>query len=201
LTAPPSADFVRSDRCRLEAGIALDAIQRIFAEGFDEAFTTLAAANVDPATASMQKLADVRYVGQGSELTVTLPAAFEKEGNVESLIAAFEQAHFARFGRTLPGQGVEVVSWRGRVQTTPPLMNTSDQQSHSDTEAKEKMLSVYLGRESGFSDCRVVPRSLLITGEWITGPALLQEKECAIYVGPGASAMLDEQGNILMELK
>lgn len=201
LTAPPSADFVRSDRCRLEAGIALDAIQRIFAEGFDEAFTTLAAANVDPATASMQKLADVRYVGQGSELTVTLPAAFEKEGNVESLIAAFEQAHFARFGRTLPGQGVEVVSWRGRVQTTPPLMNTTDQQTHPDVDAQEKTLSVYLGRESGFSDCRVVPRSLLVTGEWISGPALLQEKECAIYVGPDASAMLDEQGNILMELK
>jgi N-methylhydantoinase A len=41
----------------------------------------------------------------------------------------------------------------------------------------------------------------MVTHAWIDGPALLQEKECAIYVGPGASAMLDEQGNILMELK
>ncbi|EIC85345.1 hydantoinase/oxoprolinase family protein [Serratia sp. M24T3] len=201
LTAPPSADFVRSDRCRLQPGIDMAAVHRNFAEGFDEAFTTLAAANVDSATASTQKLADVRYVGQGSELTVTLPTAFIENGDVATLISAFEEAHFARFGRILKGQGVEVVNWRGRVQTTPPLMNTSDRQGIPDQGAQEKTLAVYLGRDSGFSDCRVVPRSLMVTGEWIAGPALLQEKECAIYVGPGASAMLDEQGNILMELK
>ncbi|MCC3701823.1 hydantoinase/oxoprolinase family protein [Rouxiella badensis] len=201
LTAPPSADFVRSDRCRLQPGIDMAAVHRTFAEGFDEAFTTLAAANVEPATASTQKLADVRYVGQGSELTVSLPGSFIEQGDVDALIAAFEDAHFARFGRTLKGQGVEVVNWRGRVQTTPPQMNTSDKQAQPDEGAQEKTLAVYLGRDEGFSDCRVVPRSLMVTHAWIDGPALLQEKECAIYVGPGASAMLDEQGNILMELK
>jgi hypothetical protein len=61
-------------------------------------------------------------------------------------------------------------------------------------------LQVYLGREQGYRPCRVIPRSLLVTGVAVMGPALLQEKECAIYVGPGASAQLDEQGNILMEL-
>jgi N-methylhydantoinase A len=86
------------------------------------------------------------------------------------------------------------------VQTTPPVLNTTDQLSHPEPDAREKSLQVYLGREQGFSACRVIPRSLLITGEAIHGPALLQEKECAIYVGPGASAQLDAQGNILMEL-
>ncbi|MCQ8229763.1 hydantoinase/oxoprolinase family protein [Pantoea trifolii] len=200
LTAPPSADFVRSDRCRLQPGIDVKRIAALFAEGFDEAITTLAAANADPNTAIQQKLAGVRYVGQGSELTVTLPESFLAQGDVQALIDSFEAAHLARFGRTLPGQGVEVVNWRGRVQTTPPALNTTDQLSHPEPDAREKSLQVYLGREQGFSSCRVIPRSLLITGEAIHGPALLQEKECAIYVGPGASAQLDAQGNILMEL-
>lgn len=200
LTAPPSADFVRSDRCRLQHGIDVKRIAALFAEGFDEAITTLAAANADPNTAIQQKLAGVRYVGQGSELTVTLPENFLAQGDVQALIDSFEAAHLARFGRTLPGQGVEVVNWRGRVQTTPPALNTTDQLSHPEPDAREKSLQVYLGREQGFSACRVIPRSLLITGEAIHGPALLQEKECAIYVGPGASAQLDPQGNILMEL-
>lgn len=200
LTAPPSADFVRSDRCRLLAGVDIARINALFAEGFDEAMTTLAAANVCPASAVQQKLAGVRYVGQGSELTVTLPAAFLAQGDVQALIDAFEAAHLTRFGRTLPGQGVEVVNWRGRVQTTPPALMTTDQLRHPEPDALEKSLPVYLGREQGFSRCRVIPRSLLITGERVPGPALLQEKECAIYVGPGASAQLDEQGNILMEL-
>lgn len=200
LTAPPSADFVRSDRCRLQPGIDVKRIAALFAEGFDEAITTLAAANADPNTAIQQKLAGVRYVGQGSELTVTLPESFLAQGDVQALIDSFEAAHLARFGRTLPGQGVEVVNWRGRVQTTPPVLNTTDQLSHPEPDAREKSLQVYLGREQGFSACRVIPRSLLITGEAIHGPALLQEKECAIYVGPGASAQLDPQGNILMEL-
>ncbi|MRT25909.1 hydantoinase/oxoprolinase family protein [Enterobacteriaceae bacterium RIT697] len=200
LTAPPSADFVRSDRCRLQPGIDVKRIAALFAEGFDEAITTLAAANADPNTAIQQKLAGVRYVGQGSELTVTLPESFLAQGDIQALIDSFEAAHLARFGRTLPGQGVEVVNWRGRVQTTPPALNTTDQLSHPEPDAREKSLQVYLGREQGFSACRVIPRSLLITGEAIHGPALLQEKECAIYVGPGASAQLDPQGNILMEL-
>lgn len=200
LTAPPSADFVRSDRCRLQPGIDVKRIAALFAEGFDEAITTLAAANADPNSAIQQKLAGVRYVGQGSELTVTLPESFLAQGDIQALIDSFEAAHLARFGRTLPGQGVEVVNWRGRVQTTPPTLNTTDQLSHPEPDARAKSLQVYLGREQGFSACRVIPRSLLITGEAIHGPALLQEKECAIYVGPGASAQLDAQGNILMEL-
>ncbi|RLM26377.1 hydantoin utilization protein [Brenneria alni] len=199
LTAPPSADFVRAERCRLQPGIDFEAINALFAEGLDEAFTTLAAANADPATATAQRLADVRYVGQGSELTITPPDTFFSQGDVQSLIDAFEAAHMARFGRTLPGLGVEVVNWRGRVQTTPPRLNTSAKQA-PEPEAHEKRLKVYLGREQGFGECRVVPRSLLETGRKIDGPALLQEKECAIYVGPGAVAHLDEQGNILMEL-
>ncbi len=191
---------MRADRCRLQPGIDVAAINAIFAEGFDEAMTTLAAANADPATAIQQKLAGVRYVGQGSELTVMLPDTFLSHGDVQALIDTFEAAHLARFGRTLPGQGVEVVNWRGRVQTTPPTLNTSDQLRHPEPDAREKSLQVYLGREQGYRPCRVIPRSLLVTRVAVQGPALLQEKECAIYVGPGASAQLDEQGNILMEL-
>lgn len=200
LTAPPSADFVRSDRCPLDSSLDFRRISALFADGFDEAFTTLAAANTDPASALQQRLAGVRYIGQGSELTVGLPDAFLADGDVQALVDAFEAAHLARFGRTLPGQGVEVVNWRGRVQGASPKLNTTDRQQHSDEHAAEKTLQVYLGRSEGFSPCRVIPRSLLVTGETIQGPALLQEKECAIYVGPGASAQLDEQGNILMEL-
>ncbi|ORM71144.1 hydantoinase/oxoprolinase family protein [Pantoea rwandensis] len=200
LTAPPSADFVRADRCRLLPGVDVKRVSAVFSEGFDEAMTTLAAANADPKTAIQQMLAGVRYIGQGSELTVTLPESFLAEGDVQALVDTFEAAHLARFGRTLPGQGVEVVNWRGRVQTTPPNLNTSDQIRHVEPDAREKNLQVYLGREQGYSPCRVIPRSLLVTGESVHGPALLQEKECAIYVGPGASAQLDEQGNILMEL-
>lgn len=200
LTAPPSADFVRADRCPLQSGVDVTAIGAIFAEGFDEAMTTLAAANADPASVVQQRLAGVRYVGQGSELTVTLPDTFLSHGDIQALIDTFEAAHLARFGRTLPGQGVEVVNWRGRVQTTPPKLNTTDQLRYPEPDTREKSLQVYLGREQGYSPCRVIPRSLLVTGVAVQGPALLQEKECAIYVGPGASAQLDEQGNILMEL-
>lgn len=200
LTAPPGADFVRSDRCRLRPGLPMAAVRALLAEGFDEAFTTLAATSVDPASAEVQRLADVRYVGQGSQLTLPLPDAFIDDGDVQSLIAAFEQAHHQRFGRTLPGLEVEVVNWRGRVQTAAPPLHTRDEAETGGTQPAEKSLRVYLGRDAGFSTCRAIPRALLVAGESVYGPALLQEKECAIFVGPGAVATLDEQGNILMEL-
>jgi N-methylhydantoinase A len=45
-----------------------------------------------------------------------------------------------------------------------------------------------------------VHRRALRAGEPVIGPAIVQEDECAIYVGPGATAILDDQGNLSMEL-
>jgi N-methylhydantoinase A len=200
LTAPPTADFVRADRRRLDQDIDLAAVRAVFDDGFAEALTVLDATGVDLASVQREHLADVRYVGQGSELTVRVPEAFLTGGDTAALVGEFEQAHRRRFGRILPGVPAEVVNWRGRARTEAPTVASPQQTADAGAALAHRTVSIYLGRERGRGDAPLVHRGDLPVGRKIDGPALIQEDECAIYVGPDATAILDEHGNILMEV-
>jgi N-methylhydantoinase A len=198
LTAPPTADIVRADRRRLDDDLDLAAVHALFDDGFAEAREVLAAARVDEADVTVDHLADVRYIGQGSQLTVAVDKAFLESGDQTALVAAFEDAHRARFGRILPGVPVEVVNWRGRLRTAPPTAASPQQQVGDAGGGRE--IQVYVGRTEGYRTATLVHRATLRLGECVTGPAIVQEDECAIYVGPGATAVLDDHGNVSMEL-
>jgi N-methylhydantoinase A len=200
LTAPPAADFVRADRRMLTDDVDLAAVRAVYEGGFAEALEVLDAAGVDRDAVMFDHLADVRYVGQGSELTVPVPEVFLTSGDVAVVIAEFEAAHRQRFGRILPGVGVEVVNWRGRARTLAPSVAALQQGGGEADAGEHKSVSIYLGREFGRRPATLVHRSALAVGQKIAGPALIQENECAIYVGPDASAILDEQGNLVMEV-
>ena len=199
LTAPPTSDFVRADRRRLDGAIDYAAVEAVFEDGFTEALDTLAAAHVTADQVRTERLADVRYVGQGSELTVPVPDSFFAQRSVDGLIAAFERAHHQRFGRILPGVPAEVVNWRGRAYAPAPRVAVDAGEPDRSAPAA-KPWSIFAGRETGRQAAQVVHRAALAVGEKIEGPALIQEPECAIYVGPDAVAVLDEQGNISMEV-
>ncbi|TLS42343.1 hydantoinase/oxoprolinase family protein [Streptomyces montanus] len=200
LTAPPTSDFVRADRRRLDENIDLAAVQTVFEDGFAEALTVLDATGVDRASVQREYLADVRYVGQGSELTVRVPESFLTDGDSAALVGEFEVAHRRRFGRILPGVPAEVVNWRGRARTEAPTVASPDQTADAGAALAHRTVSIYAGRESGRRDAPLVHRAGFPVGRKIDGPALIQEDECAIYVGPDATAILDEHGNILMEV-
>ena len=147
-----------------------------------------------------ERLADVRYVGQGSELTVRVPDSFLSGGDIAALVGEFEEAHRRRFGRVLPGVPAEVVNWRGRARTEAPAVASTDRVADADAFPDHRTVPVCLGRELGHRDAPLVHRSALPVGRKIEGPALIQEDECAIYVGPDATAVLDAHGTILMEV-
>ncbi len=198
LTAPPTADFVRADRRRLDGDLDLTAVHALFDDGCAEARAVLAAADADEIGVTVEHLADVRYVGQGSELTVAVDKTFLESGDPTALIAAFETAHRARFGRILPGVPVEVVNWRGRLRTPAPVVASPRQQAGE--AGGRRKITIYVGRAEGHRPATLVHRRALRPGEQVVGPAIVQEDECAIYVGPGATATLDDHGNISMEL-
>ena len=60
---------------------------------------------------SLQRLLDVRYIGQSYELPV--PCPIDNNSTLQELVAeAFHKAHEQRFGHSDPTQGVEVVNVR-----------------------------------------------------------------------------------------
>lgn len=80
----------------------------------------------------VRRLADMRYIGQGSEITVEMPVPLTREG----VQAAFEAAYRALFARTPPGAAAHLVTLR--LSVTAPMPGTGNrpcQPRHAATEA------------------------------------------------------------------
>src|SRR5207302_4862210 len=65
--------------------------------------------------------ADMRYTGQGFEITVPLDAAAVERRDTMALREAFDARYRERFARNLGGLAAEVVSWRLRLVAPPSV--------------------------------------------------------------------------------
>ena len=157
---------------------------------------------VSPARTStrrtVRRLADMRYIGQGSEITVALPQPLTEAG----VKAAFETglqgavcAHAAR--RRHPVRGA--TSLRQRADARHRRHARTAAPSVGRRRARER------GRcSSPMPARRCRPRSSTVT-RWnrasrIDGPAVFEEDESTFIVGPGATARLLADGSILAEV-
>ncbi|MDE0259465.1 MAG: hydantoinase/oxoprolinase family protein, partial [Gammaproteobacteria bacterium] len=123
LLAPISYEVVRSRYMRLSAFDAA-VVGEVIAEMRAEA-TAVVASGAPGSPTSEQVRAYMRYVGQGHEIGVEVPAeVVAGTGSVAALRGAFDEAYRAVYDRVIPGLDVEVLSWtlvvtaegvRGRV--------------------------------------------------------------------------------------
>src|SRR5262249_14543431 len=125
LSAPLAFDFVRSWREQLQemdwakANAMLDAME---AEGH----ALLEQSGVPPEAISHRREADMRYVGQGHEICVPLPAGPLSPGHAGALQAAFEAVYLELYERLGPSVPLEILNWRvgssgPRPAVAPPI--------------------------------------------------------------------------------
>ena len=110
LLAPISYEVVRSRYMRLsafDAGVVSEVIGEMRAEA-----TAVVASGAPGSPTSEQVRAYMRYVGQGHEIGVEVPAeVVAGTGSAAALRGAFDEAYRAVYGRVIPGLDVEVLSW------------------------------------------------------------------------------------------
>jgi N-methylhydantoinase A len=109
LRAPISYEVVRSRYLRLSEFDA-DAVNALLAEMGREA-TAIVAAGAGSEGLTETRVAFMRYVGQGHEISVPLPAGTLTAADADRIRAAFEAEYTALYGRTIPGQEPEILSW------------------------------------------------------------------------------------------
>src|SRR5438445_275433 len=64
-----------------------------------------------------RRLAYMRYVGQGHEITVPLPLRDLTAQDANTLRSAFEREYAALFRRHIPGAAIEALSWSVLIST------------------------------------------------------------------------------------
>ena len=119
LRAAVSYEVVRSRYLRL-ADFDPGVVNALLAEMHEEARAVVVSGAGDDGALEEARHAYMRYVGQGHEIVVPLPIRPLAAGDGETLAEAFDDEYARLYGRTIPGQEREVLSWTLTVAARKP---------------------------------------------------------------------------------
>jgi N-methylhydantoinase A len=156
-----------------------------------------AAAGAGGAQVEYHWAADMRYLGQGFEVTVPIPRGALSAAGVEELRAAFLRTYEERFDRVVDGVPVEVVSWR--LQAALPAQEIRLSYRAGGVSPLRGQRTVWF---PGFGDCEaaVYDRHALAPGVRLRGPAVVEERETSCAFGPDCSFTIDANFNLVIEI-
>lgn len=144
---------------------------------------------------TVQYLVDMRYRGQGFELTVPLPRIPDHDDDSLAWVAEiFHDAHKVRYGHSSPDKPVEVVTQR--LVLTRPSTTQSAPRSAAQGPVKRETGTVALGGER--TACEFLWRESLPVGFATDGPAVIEEGTTTTFVPPGWECAVDEQTNLVL---
>jgi N-methylhydantoinase A/oxoprolinase/acetone carboxylase beta subunit len=196
LSAEVRFDVARTYQCRiddLDPG-RLDAI-------YDEMAQQAVAVVRDSAPGGdvhIVRSADARYVGQGYELNVPVPAGPLDAAALGRLRASFDEIYAARYGYGSPREPVEVVTWKLSAVAGAPRVALSKQGPRSGEGTRKGVRRAYFPEVPGYLECPVYDRYALPAGITLSGPAIVEERESTTVLPPGVEAMVDEYASLLV---
>lgn len=198
LTAPLGFDFVRSWRTPL-MGLDYDRAEQVLGEMEARGTELLRSSGVEVGEVSNSRSAEMRYQGQGHEIRVPLPVGLFSSRNEAELRLAFEARYRELYGRLGPPVPIEVVNWRV-VSTGPvPRLNLEIATAWSaNGPAIKSRRQAYFPESGGFAEVTVYDRYRLRPGDLLSGPAIVEENESTVVIGPGARAAVDEQFQLVV---
>ncbi len=199
LVAPRSVEFTRSLIAELGC-LDWQAVRAILDDLAERGRVVLYEGAVTDREISFETSADMRYAGQGFEVTVPLSAAALEAGDTASLHRAFDARYAERYGRSLGGMAVELVSWRVRAVAPPSVTQVLLAGEGAAGDALIERRPAWFAEAGGFMETPVYARDRLQAGARIRGPALIEEAELTVVIGPSAQASTDRFGNLIMRL-
>ena len=199
LVAPLAFDFVRSAYSKLE-DLDWNFANVLLAGMAQEGHAVLERSGLAASDISYQRSADMRYVGQGHEVSVPLPDGILGKGDIPRVVSSFEQTYRTLYARRGPDVPLEVINWRVIASGPRPKMDFSMPLGASIRDEAAKVLRPAYFPESGcFVDTPVYNRYALASGTTLSGPAIIEERESTLIVGPRGQARVDEHLNVIVE--
>ena len=159
--------------------------------------------HIPPEEIAFTRMADMRYQGQGYELTVQIPAGEIDTAALETVWDSFHAAHAAEYGHAFTENPIEIVNLRvvARAQL-PKLAPLSAAEGGSREAAFERSVDTMFridGTLQSF-ETAVYRRADLPVDEAIPGPAIVTQKDSTTVVPPDATFRLLPSGSLLITL-
>ncbi|UCF02421.1 MAG: hydantoinase/oxoprolinase family protein, partial [Deltaproteobacteria bacterium] len=140
----------------------------------------------------LERFLDMRYQGQSYEIIVPFD---------HSYISDFHSLHQKTYGYRNEDKIVEIVNIRMRargIPEKPRLQKAREMKEHPPAEALIGERGVVFDQR--VKKTQILARDKLLSGNRISGPAILVEYSSTIVIPPFAEAKVDEYGNVIIEI-
>jgi N-methylhydantoinase A len=164
-----------------------------------EAVTTLVSEAVADVDIEIGFSADVRYVGQFSEVDVPLrhPDEGVTEQALQEMVDEFHRLHDLRFGYAMPAATTEIVNlraWSRGIMPKPDFVHAVPPATPS--EAKKRTRVAYF--QGALLETTIYDALHLGAGTRVNGPAILEQPTTTIVVPPGFQIVVSREGTFLL---
>jgi N-methylhydantoinase A len=187
LAADEKHDSVRTVRTPISE-IDLERVEA----AYDDLRTNVLADVETPEDAEIDRVADLRYVGQSFELSVAINETFD----AETVTDRFTAAHEETYGYTL-SDPIELVNLRSTATVERDPLGVG-YESTGDPVRGTRDAFFGLDGDGAFYETTVYDREAFAPGATFDGPAILEQNESTIVVPPEWSGDVDADGTVVL---
>ena len=156
----------------------------------DEAKDALEAQGAPRETIAVARRLHLRYAGTDTPLEVPF-------GDLAGILAAFTEAHRARFGFATPERGVVVEAVAVEATAPGEAVREARLAAREDGEPEPiDRVSIFSGGRA--HDAPVFDRDALLAGDRLLGPALIREANATTVVEPGWAAEITAANHLIL---
>ncbi|MBM3357589.1 MAG: hydantoinase/oxoprolinase family protein [Betaproteobacteria bacterium] len=200
LMAPARVDRVATLARRL-GKLDWGAFERAFRELERDARTVIDATLPGKPKVSVERAADLRFVGQGFELVTPLPKGPYTPKSLAAIRQAFVREYRRVFRQVPLVSDIEIINIR--VALTAKAGRTElkvHERRSAASGARKGTRKAWLASRGRFVEMPVYDRYALAAGTGIKGPAIVEEASATMIVPPSARAQVDRAGNLIVDL-
>lgn len=196
LAAPIKFDAVQSRYCKLSEAPWYE-LEAMYLDMKLQLDADLKTSGAEPDAIMHRRSADMRYVGQGFEISVPVPNALSSSSGAD-ITAAFIDIYERKFGGHIPGASIEILNWRlyGAAPVAwPDVMKVSSTPNWFGPPSTRR---AYFSGLGGYVDTPVYKDAHLAARDARNGPVLIEQPGSTIVIGPGDTFEVDDFGNVLI---
>jgi len=198
LRAPVSFEVVRSLQAR-DDEFSFSSINGLLIQMQDEA-TAIVAAGALGAKLVTRRSVEMRYLGQGHEISVPLPRRALSAKDAAHLRAAYEARYERQFGLRIPDVPVEFLAWSVYVSTRSADSKPARFSGRNTRAASRERRQVFDPVSGKLQAVPAYLRRDLAPGMRFAGPALVVEPQTTTLVPRGWQCSVTPAGHLFLQV-
>ena len=197
LRAPVSFEVVRSLLLR-DDSFEFSRVNLLLEKMQDEA-SAIVSAGALGAKLEAHRSVEMRYEGQGHEISVPLPAGKLRAADAKKLRADYEARYEQQFGLRIADVPVEFLAWSVNVSTVAADRKNSNKKIKSSKAIPRSKRTVFDPASGKLESIPSFQRRDLAPGMQLAGPALVAEPQTTTLVPRGWRCSVAAAGHLILE--